>query len=46
MRRIALCALLLSVTIALAACGSTVASSNRKGNRYYDEGQYDEALSA
>ena len=46
MRRIALSALLLSITIALAACGSTVASSNRQGNKLYRQGQYDEALSA
>jgi tetratricopeptide (TPR) repeat protein len=46
MRRIALGAVLLSIPIALAACGSTVASSNRQGNRLYNQGQYDEALSA
>jgi Ca-activated chloride channel family protein len=39
-------AFLLSITIALAACGSTVASSNRQGNKLYYEGKYDEALSA
>jgi tetratricopeptide (TPR) repeat protein len=36
----------LSIVIALAACGSTVASSNRQGNKLYRQGQYDEALSA
>jgi Ca-activated chloride channel family protein len=46
MRRIALGAFLLSITIALAACGSTVASNNRQGNKLYHQGQYDEALSA
>jgi tetratricopeptide (TPR) repeat protein len=46
MRRIALGALLLSIAIALAACGSTVAGSNRQGNRLYRQGKYDEALSA
>ena len=46
MRRIALGAFLLSLTIALAACGSTVAGSNRQGNRLYQQGKYDEALSA
>jgi len=46
MRKIALGAFLLSIAIALAACGSTVASSNRQGNRLYNQGQYDEALSA
>jgi Ca-activated chloride channel family protein len=46
MRKIALGAVLLSLTIALAACGSTVASSNHQGNKLYNQGQYDEALSA
>ena len=46
MRGIILGAFLLSIAIALAACGSTVASSNRQGNRLYDEGKYDEALTA
>jgi len=46
MQRIVLGALLLSITIALTACGSTVASNNRQGNRLYHQGQYDEALSA
>ncbi len=46
MRRIALGAFLLSITIALAACGSTVTSSNRQGNKLYSQGKYDEALSA
>jgi Ca-activated chloride channel family protein len=46
MRRIALGAFLLSLTIALAACGTTVASSNRQGNKLYNQGQYDQALSA
>lgn len=46
MQRIVLGAFLLSVAIALAACGSTVASNNRQGNRLYRQGQYDEALSA
>jgi Ca-activated chloride channel family protein len=45
MRRIVRSAILLSITIALAACGSTVASSNRQGNRLYNQGKYDEALS-
>jgi Ca-activated chloride channel family protein len=46
MRKIVLGASLLSITIALAACGSVVASSNRQGNRLYHQGKYDEALSA
>jgi Ca-activated chloride channel family protein len=46
MRRIALSVFLLSITIALAACGSTVAGSNRQGNKLYHQGKYDEALSA
>jgi len=46
MRKIVLVAFLLGMTIALAACGNTVASSNRQGNRLYRQGEYDEALSA
>jgi Ca-activated chloride channel family protein len=46
MRKIALVAFLLCITITLAGCGSTVASSNRQGNRLYNQGKYDEALSA
>jgi tetratricopeptide (TPR) repeat protein len=46
MRKTALGAFLLSLTIALAACGSAVASSNRQGNKLYNQGKYDEALSA
>ena len=46
MRKIVLGMFLFSITITLAACGSTVASSNRQGNKLYDQGQYDEALSA
>jgi len=45
-RKVVLGAFLLSITIALAACGSTVASSNRQGNRLYHQGRYDDALSA
>jgi Ca-activated chloride channel family protein len=46
MRKIALGVFLLSLTITLAGCGSTVAGSNRQGNKLYNQGQYDEALSA
>jgi Ca-activated chloride channel family protein len=45
MRRPVLRVLLFFITLALAAC-STVASSNRQGNKLYQQGQYDGALSA
>jgi Ca-activated chloride channel family protein len=45
-RRIILGAFLLSIAFALVACGSAVASSNRQGNKLYNQGRYDEALSA
>jgi tetratricopeptide (TPR) repeat protein len=46
MRKVALGVFLLSLTITLVGCGSTVASSNRQGNKLYSQSKYDEALSA
>jgi len=45
-RKVVLGALLLSITIVLAACCSAVAGGNRQGNKLYNQGRYDEALSA